>query len=99
MARKIEGGQGGKKGHSNMSHYEHTEVIKTYTKKLRRAEDKTAAQLEPYIPLPACVVAQSEEETGDRCENCGCYTDSIMQSERNPNKQICESCLSEEDID
>jgi len=36
MGRIIEAGQGGKKGHSNMSHWECTEVIKKETKKLRR---------------------------------------------------------------
>jgi hypothetical protein len=36
MARKLEAGQGGKKGHSNMSHWEGTEVIKKEAKKRRR---------------------------------------------------------------
>lgn len=36
MEKKIEAGQGGKKGHSNMSHWDGTEVIKKETKKRRR---------------------------------------------------------------
>ena len=28
MSRKTEAGQGGRKGHSNMAHWEHTEEIK-----------------------------------------------------------------------
>jgi hypothetical protein len=38
--RKVEGGCGGKKGHSNMSHWDGTEIIKAETKKLRRALGK-----------------------------------------------------------
>jgi hypothetical protein len=38
--KKLEGGQGGKKGHSQMSHWTGTEEIKVETKKGRRAEDK-----------------------------------------------------------
>ena len=37
---KVEGGQGGKKGHSNMAHCDHTEWIKYCTKKTRRIEAK-----------------------------------------------------------
>jgi hypothetical protein len=40
MARKIEAGSGGKKGHSNMSHWTGTEEIKATSKKLRRAHSK-----------------------------------------------------------
>ena len=35
-AKKIEGGQGGKRGHSNMTHWESTEEIKASTRVLRR---------------------------------------------------------------
>lgn len=35
---KIEGGK--KKGHSNMNHWEGTEIIKERTKRLRRINDK-----------------------------------------------------------
>ena len=38
--KKIEGGSGGKKGHSNMSHRDGTEEIKKETKKLRREYGK-----------------------------------------------------------
>lgn len=39
--KKIEGGQGGKRGHSNMCHWSPTEVIKAESKRLRRQETKT----------------------------------------------------------
>ena len=35
-SKKIEGGQGGKRGHSNMTHWEFTEEIKATTRVLRR---------------------------------------------------------------
>lgn len=38
--KKIEGGQGGKKGHSNMSHWAYTEEIKKAAKRQRRKLDK-----------------------------------------------------------
>jgi hypothetical protein len=37
---KIEGGQGGKRGHSNMTHWTGTEEIKARTKKARRNASK-----------------------------------------------------------
>jgi hypothetical protein len=37
---KIEGGSGGKRGHSNMAHWVTTEEIKVATRKARRAEAK-----------------------------------------------------------
>ncbi len=37
---KTEGGQGGRKGHSNMVHYEGTLEVKERSKKLRRRQDK-----------------------------------------------------------
>ena len=40
---KTEAGSGGKKGHSNMSHWARTEFIKRAARKARRAADKTAA--------------------------------------------------------
>jgi hypothetical protein len=40
--KKLEGGQGGKRGHSNMIHWEGTEIIKKMTKKKRRHSDKEA---------------------------------------------------------
>lgn len=38
--KKTEGGNGGKKGHSNMAHWSKTEVIKQEAKKSRRENDK-----------------------------------------------------------
>ena len=38
--QKIEGGQGGRRGHSNMCHWDYTEDIKAATRKLRRAQAK-----------------------------------------------------------
>jgi hypothetical protein len=37
-SKKIEGGQGGKRGHSNMTHWESTEEIKVSTRVLRRRQ-------------------------------------------------------------
>jgi len=42
MNKKTEGGQGGKKGHSNMSHWDYTAGVKKDAKKVRRQEDKKA---------------------------------------------------------
>lgn len=36
----TEGGSGGKRGHSNMEHWEYTEEIKKSTKTLRRKNSK-----------------------------------------------------------
>jgi hypothetical protein len=41
---KTEGGQGGKKGHSNMVHWGGTEEIKKHTKRIRRHQDKEIAR-------------------------------------------------------
>ncbi len=40
MKMKIEGGSGGKLGHSNMAHWMETELIKAQTKRLRRRDGK-----------------------------------------------------------
>jgi len=37
---KTEGGQGGKRGHSNMSHWMPTEDLKRESNKIRRLADK-----------------------------------------------------------
>lgn len=37
-ARRTEGGHA--RGHSNMSHYEHTEIIKAETDRMRRRQDR-----------------------------------------------------------
>lgn len=42
--KKTEGGQGGKRGHSNMIHWDGTEEIKRRTKKKRREHDKKEVQ-------------------------------------------------------
>jgi hypothetical protein len=41
---KIEGGQGGKIGHSGMTHWTYTEEIKAAMKKRRRTEAKKMIQ-------------------------------------------------------
>jgi hypothetical protein len=41
---KSSGGSGGKKGHSNMTHWTGTEEIKVAAKKLRRRESKQACK-------------------------------------------------------
>jgi hypothetical protein len=41
---KIEGGSGGKRGHSNMAHWEYTEEIKRRSRKARRRMGKTLEQ-------------------------------------------------------
>lgn len=41
---KTEGGQGGRLGHSNMAHWDGTEIIKEKSKKARRLQDKSIAQ-------------------------------------------------------
>ena len=38
--RKTEGGSGGKRGHSNMCHWDYTEEIKREANKRRRQQDK-----------------------------------------------------------
>ena len=38
---KVEGGSGGKRGHSNMTHWEYTEEIKQRSRKARRRAAKT----------------------------------------------------------
>lgn len=40
VRRPTEGGNGGKKGHSNMSHWELTEIIKKDSNKRRREGEK-----------------------------------------------------------
>jgi hypothetical protein len=40
IEKRTRGGQGGKKGHSNMTHYTGTEIIKKSNKKHMRKESK-----------------------------------------------------------
>lgn len=42
--KKVEGGQGGKRGHSNMCHFISTEEIKVSTRILRRREARAEVQ-------------------------------------------------------
>lgn len=39
-SKKIEGGQGGKRGHSNMTHWTSTEEIKATSRILRRRQSR-----------------------------------------------------------
>ena len=41
---KTEGGQGGRRGHSNMTHYERTEILKKDSAKLRRHNARKLAR-------------------------------------------------------
>jgi hypothetical protein len=43
MNVKTEGGSGGKRGHSNMAHYDYTANVKRMARKARRRADKAAA--------------------------------------------------------
>lgn len=43
---KVDGGSGGKRGHSNMTHWTYTEEIKKRSKKQRRKQDKELANYE-----------------------------------------------------
>ena len=43
-SKKVEGGQGGKRGHSNMTHWEFTETIKEESRVLRRHQARTEVQ-------------------------------------------------------
>jgi hypothetical protein len=44
LGARTKGGQGGKKGHSNMAHWDHTEEIKVAHKKHLRQDSKKAAK-------------------------------------------------------
>ncbi len=43
---RSDGGSGGKRGHSNMNHWMHTEEIKSAARKTRRLEAKAAIKAE-----------------------------------------------------
>jgi len=53
---KVEGGQGGKRGHSNMDHWEFTEEIKLAARKRRRLAAKAEIKL-------ALIEFENEEST------------------------------------
>lgn len=40
--KRTEGGSGGRKGHSNMSHWDRTEFVKADNRKARRRQDRAA---------------------------------------------------------
>lgn len=42
--KKTEGGSGGRRGHSNMEHWEYTEEIKQAARVRRRSEDRRLAR-------------------------------------------------------
>jgi hypothetical protein len=42
--KKVEGGQGGKRGHSNMTHWVSTEELKVSSRILRRRAARTEVQ-------------------------------------------------------
>ena len=52
--KKIEGGQGGKRGHSNMTHWVSTDELKTASRILRRraAVTEVAEQLREFDSAP-----------------------------------------------
>ncbi len=55
MKIKSEGGQGGKRGHSNMVHYAKTEEVKKAARRQRRVEARAAerqAQAAHHLPTP-----------------------------------------------
>lgn len=39
--KRTEAGSGGRKGHSNMAHWDGTEIVKKKSRKARRTNDKT----------------------------------------------------------
>jgi hypothetical protein len=45
MKLKSEGGQGGKRGHSNMVHYAKTEEVKKAARRQRRVEARDSVRL------------------------------------------------------
>lgn len=58
---RSDAGQGGKRGHSNMDHWEFTEEIKLAAKKRRRLEAK--------IDIKQDAREHQEEENPDRLKN------------------------------
>ena len=58
--QKIEGGQGGKRGHSNMAHWITTEEIKESTRRIRRTQAKKTIARE-LADLESCRKRTSPE--------------------------------------
>lgn len=48
---KTEGGQGGRRGHSNMTHWERTETIKHDTARARRQDVRQLARAARLAPV------------------------------------------------
>ena len=74
MKGPADGGQGGKRGHSNMDHWVFTEEIKAASRKVRRLlahqeiaeelrlwEDEQTTQMMPTVPRESGVEAAGEE--------------------------------------
>lgn len=47
---KVEGGSGGKRDHSNMTHWDYTEVLKRRSRKARRSEAKAVERTAKLSP-------------------------------------------------
>jgi hypothetical protein len=64
----IEGGSGGKRGHSNMTHWEYTEEIKRRSRKARRRVGKTLErQIKEHEPeIKAKIKKERDEENARR---------------------------------
>lgn len=62
-SKKVEGGQGGKRGHSNMTHWEFTEEIKATTRILRRRLGRAEVedQLDELQTAPETTVDKLQE--------------------------------------
>jgi hypothetical protein len=62
-SKKSEGGQGGKRGHSNMTHWEPTEEIKVATRVLRRRQARAEIddQLSEGKNTPAAIFANRKK--------------------------------------
>jgi regulator of replication initiation timing len=77
--KKTEGGQGGKKGHSNMSHWTGTEEIKKQSNKLRRESGKKEVKetLNENIKEP-------EELRKERIRLSKTTAEKVVPSKKNP---------------
>lgn len=62
-SKKVEGGQGGKRGHSNMTHWESTEDIKTATRIQRRRSGRIEVddQLKELQNTPDATTTKRQE--------------------------------------
>jgi hypothetical protein len=62
-SKKVEGGQGGKRGHSNMTHWESTEDIKAATRNQRRRRGRIEVddQLKELQNTPDATTTKRQE--------------------------------------